>query len=409
MRAIASRLASARLWNAWMSEIRPQWQNVRLDDLCNQERGITYGIVKVGDYVPGGVPVIRGGDIRDGSIDYNEEKRVAPSVSEQFSRTILRGGELVLNLIADPGHCAIVPDSMAGFNVSRDVAVIPLLDAVDHRYVCRVLQSPQSISWLTTRLQGSVTQKINLGILRDLPVPLPSGEEQRAIADVLGALDDKIEANRRLVALCDESWRTAAKAEPATEAAPLSRLADFVNGRAFTKGATGSGRMVVRIAELNSGPGASTVYNDLDVGPEHLACPGDLLFAWSGSLTVARWYRDEAIINQHIFKVIPKRGIPIWLIHGALLDLLAYFRGIAADKATTMGHIQRHHLDELVSVPLTGTRTELNQLCMSLWHRALSAEQETLKLAALRDALLPRLLSGEVAVRDVEAAVGEAV
>jgi hypothetical protein len=64
---------------------------------------------------------------------------------------------------------------------------------------------------------------------------------------------------------------------------PLSSLARFVNGRAFTKDATGTGKMVVRIAELNSGPGASTVYNEIDVDGTNLARTGDLLFAWSGS------------------------------------------------------------------------------------------------------------------------------
>ena len=65
-------------------------------------------------------------------------------------------------------------------------------------------------------------------------------------------------------------------------------LAQYVNGRAFTKGASGKGRRVIRIAELNSGPGVSTIYSDIDIAPEHVAQPGDLLFAWSGSLDVYR-------------------------------------------------------------------------------------------------------------------------
>ena len=84
----------------------------------------------------------------------------------------------------------------------------------------------------------------------------------------------------------------------------IADLARYVNGRAFTKGATGTGRMVIRIAELNSGPGGSTVYHDIAAAPENIAHPGDLLFAWSGSLDVYRWHRDEALVNQHIFKVI---------------------------------------------------------------------------------------------------------
>ena len=190
---------------------------------------------------------------------------------------------------------------------------------------------------------------------------------------------------------------------------PLSSLAQFVNGKAYTRNASDTGRMVIRIAELNSGPGGSTVYNDIEVPSENLAEPGDLLFAWSGSLTVERWCRPEAIINQHIFKVLPKGATPVWLVHGLLLNLLPYFQGIASGKATTMGHIQRHHLDEPVEVPSAATMSALDRVCAPLWQRALAAEEESLVLADLRDALLPKLLSGELRVRDAESFVEEAV
>jgi type I restriction enzyme S subunit len=169
-----------------------------LGELCDPERGITYGIVKVGEFVPGGVTVIRGGDIRNGRIVFDAEKSVTEEVSRQFQRTILKGGEIVINLIAEPGHTAIVPPEFAGANVSRDVGVIPLNPTVDHRYVDYYLKSPMAIQWLTSRLQGSVTQKINLGTLKELPIPTPPLEEQSAIAHILGTLDDKIELNRRM-------------------------------------------------------------------------------------------------------------------------------------------------------------------------------------------------------------------
>jgi len=175
-----------------------EWPSTPLGELCDSERGITYGIVKVGDFVPGGVPVVRGGDIRGGRIDCDDSKRVTEEISNQFRRTILKGGEIVLNLIADPGHSAIVPRELAGHNVSRDVAVIPLDGSADVRFVDFFLKSKIAVDWLTARLQGSVTQKINLGTLRELPVPTPPLAKQKAIAAVLGALDDKIELNRRM-------------------------------------------------------------------------------------------------------------------------------------------------------------------------------------------------------------------
>lgn len=240
---------------------------------------------------------------------------------------------------------------------------------------------------------------------------LPSLYEQRAIAEMLGALDDKIAANDSLISTADElaKWEWNRSLYDEIDIIPLSSLARFVNGRAFTKGASGTGRVVVRIAELNSGIGGSTVYNDIEVDDDNLARPGDLLFAWSGSLTVARWFREEAIVNQHIFKVIPNKPHPMWLVNQAVCAKLREFQAIAADKATTMGHIQRRHLDEPVPVPSKEQIQQLDTLMSALWGRALSAEQENLGLEDIRDTLLPLLMSGKVRVRDAEKVVEEAV
>ena len=267
---------------------------------------------------------------------------------------------------------------------------------------------------------GSANPTLNRNHVHPLPTTWPPITEQRAISKVLGDLDDKIASNITVTNLCDLLWRAAASEvlgqlevddDKTSEQGGqlLSSLARFVNGRAFTKGATGTGRMVVRIAELNSGPGDATVYNDLEVKDEYLVRPGNLLFAWSGSLTVQRWFREEAIVNQHIFKVVPEPGIPMWLVHAHLLRLLPGYKSIASGKATTMGHIQRRDLDIAVAVPDKPTLANLDAICTPLWERALQAEIESLRLVALRDTLLPQLLSGQVRVRDAEEFVGASV
>jgi len=281
---------------------------------------------------------------------------------------------------------------------------------VDSAFLFQVCRSPDFYHSMTAMATGTTGshQRVDLSGLLNIRLSLPPLSEQRAIAEVLGALDDKIEANRRVADLCDALWQTVAAEVfdyiedgviTSGDLQPLSSIATFVNGKAFTKNATGTGRMVVRIAELNSGPGASTIYNEIEVPAEHIAAPGDLLFAWSGSLTVQRWYRPEAIINQHIFKVVPRSNIPMWCVHAHLLRLLPAFRRIAAGKATTMGHIQRHDLDVEVGVPDSNMLTRLDSVCAPLWHRALRAEMETLILSRLRDTLLPKLMSGEIRVR----------
>lgn len=229
-------------------------------------------------------------------------------------------------------------------------------------------------------------------------------EEQRAIAATLGALDDKIESNTRLVKLIPEiiSVYVAKELENNCSEIPVSNLAEFVNGGAYTKSASGNGRVVIRIAELNSGIGSSTVYNNIEVPDNKTARAGDILMSWSGTLGVYVWTLDEAIINQHIFKVLPKE-YPSWLVFDRLNSAISEFRAIAADKATTMGHIRRDHLNStLIEIPEMAGIERLNEICGLLWRKYISTQLEINELSSLRDALLPELMSGRIRVRVME-------
>lgn len=363
------------------------------------------------DYAPEGVPVIRGENLGNGKwvaggfVYVSREK-----ASGDLARNWAAPGDLVFTQRGTLGQVAVVPEGehdayVVSQSQMRLRADPELADGDFLYYAC---SSPTFNQHVLDRAITTGVPHINLAILGSLEVPIPSIAQQQAIADVLGALDDKIAANRKVVEAADAVRRQRYHDMLGEVREGLSALANFVNGRAYTKGASGTGRVVIRIAELNSGIGGSTVYNDIDDVPEdNLARPGDLLFAWSGSLMAHRWYRPEGIVNQHIFKVLPKANWPMWLVSCALDRKLEDFRAIAADKATTMGHIQRRHLDELVGVPTREQIAAADEMMSALWDRALVAEVESLHLAQLRDTLLPHLMSGRLSVRQAETLVDE--
>lgn len=262
-----------------------------------------------------------------------------------------------------------------------------------------------SNSKLNELRHGSGQPLLNQSILTAIKFQPPPRTERLAIAATLGALDDRLESNTKIIELVPEVIRAIVSASlgEGTRAVAVADLAEFVNGGAYTKGASANGRIVIRIAELNSGPSDSTVYNDIEVPEDKTARPGDILMSWSGSLGVYRWALGEAIVNQHIFKVIPTQDYPAWLVFDRLDEVMTIFRGIAKDKATTMGHIQRGHLSSTtVDVPPPELIKELDIQIAPLWDRLLMSEQENLLLADLRDALLPALLSGRVRVPEAE-------
>jgi type I restriction enzyme S subunit len=418
-----------------------------LGDLCDPERGITYGIVKVGDYVVGGIPVIRGGDIREGRIVFDGEKRVTEEVSQQFKRTILKGGEILVNLIAEPGHTAIVPPALAGANVSRDVAVIALNDEVDHKYVDYCLKSPMAVNWLRARLQGSVTQKINLGTLRDLPIPTRPRDEQRAISHILGTLDRKLELNRMmnetLAAIARalfKSWFVdfdplRAKAEKRDPGVPrtladlfpssfeqsevddipqgwkvvgLDEIGRFLNGLALQKFPPQDGRFlpVIKIAQLRSEDTSDADKASADLASDYVVNDGDVLFSWSGSLECILWASGKGALNQHLFKVTSD-VYPKWFYFLWIGEHLEEFRHIAAGKATTMGHIQRGHLSAAkVLIPAAELLNEMTHHFAPLINQIVQLKIASKTLSAIRDALLPKLISGDLCVPDVERIMG---
>lgn len=383
------------------------WRKVQLGDVA---REVTVGHVgpMAYEYRSSGIPFLRSQNVRPHRIDMSDLKYINDSFHGRLKKSRLQPGDVVTVRTGKPGQTAVIPDWIPMANCS-DLVITRPGPELNARWLSYYMNWVVE-SHIAGHLVGAVQQHFNVKSAKALELLLPGTTEQQAIAEVLGALDGKIAANDGLITKAEElaasAWR---KASAGGSTMPLSFLARFVNGKAFTKDATGTGRVVIRIAELNSGLGGSTVYNDIEVPDEHLARAGDLLFAWSGSLTVSRWFRPEAIVNQHIFKVIPIDGYPMWLVNQAVRTKLAEFKAIAADKATTMGHIQRRHLDEPVVLPPSEAIKRIDELMTGLWDRALSAERENLNLTATRDELLPLLMSGKLRVRDAEKAVEEVV
>lgn len=253
---------------------------------------------------------------------------------------------------------------------------------------------------INSRDSGSAIPSLSRRDFDAIRLKLPPLTEQRAIAEVLGALDDRIDWCRDTASRLEGILLAFCLGATEREAA-VSSLAEYVNGGAFTKHANGEGRLVIRISELNSGASNNSKYADIEVPEEQTAYPGDILFSWSATLDVFRWTGDEAIVNQHIFKVMPNGDFPAWLVYAKLRESMPAFQKIARDRATTMGHIKRGHLKQVqVQLPAPERLAEMQDLGDALWEQHLRVHREARLLAAMRDALLPKLLSGELRIED---------
>ena len=417
------------------------WPTSVLSDLTATGAPVTYGVVKPGLEDPDGILFVRGGDISKGRVLTEQLRTITPEVSQQYRRTQLRGGEIVVSLVGNPGQVAIVPESLKEGNIARQVALVRLREDVNTHFVKYFLSSPIGQDALRAHSLGSVQQVINLRDLKTVEIPLPPLSEQRVIAHVLGSLDDKIELNRRMNetleqmaralfkswfvdfdpvrAKMDGRWRPGqslpglpahlydlfpSRLVPSElgpipegwEIKPLDGIADFLNGLALQKYPVvdGSALPAIKISQLRAG---NTVGSDLasaDIPSQYVVNDGDVLFSWSGSLEVDIWTGGAGALNQHLFKVTSAQ-YPEWLFYQWIRHHLPVFRGIAADKATTMGHIRRYHLREAAThIPNRRLLRAMNEHMEPLFQRSLAMRVQSRTLAAQRDTLLPQLLSG---------------
>ena len=284
---------------------------------------------------------------------------------------------------------------------------------------------------------------------REIAVPKP--DEQRAIAGILGALDDKIDQNRRTARALDQLARAIFRAwfvdfepvkakasdaasfpsmpQPVFDALPtrfvdseigpvpeswevkaITSIATFLNGLALQKyppRGDGEDLRVIKIAELRKGSAEGAAWANGDVTERYVIGDGDLLFSWSGTLEAEFWFGGKGALNQHLFKVTSSR-FPSWFCFHWIRQHLPWFRAIAASKATTMGHIKRGHLQETqVVVPPNEILDKANKVIGPIYDLFGQLMIESRKLATMRDVLLPKLLSGEVRVRVDRGAEGE--
>lgn len=407
--------------------------NVRLSDVATIIMGqsppsSTYNKSRIG------LPFFQG--ISDFNYRYPTERIFCSSPTR-----VAIPGDILFSVRAPIGRVNIAQVESA---TGRGIAIIRAKNPNDSKYLEYFLRSIESY-WDVLEGSGSVFGNATKSDLSSLYVPWPEMKEAReAIGCILGSLDDKIELNRQLCKTLEDtaqaifkSWfvdfdpvhAKAAGKQPVGlkpeiaalfpdsfedsevgkipkgwRVTGLDSLGTFLNGLALQKypPLNDDSLPVVKIAQLRTNDTASADRASANIGLEYIVNDGDILFSWSGSLECVIWFGGAGALNQHLFKVTSARYSK-WFLYLWIHRHLPEFRHIAAGKATTMGHIQRHHLKEAkVLVPHNNLLSSEDKIMEPIFEAIISRSLENRKLAVLRDTLLPKLVSGEIRVEDAE-------
>ena len=160
------------------------WEIESLEDIVDQNRQITYGIVQAGPYIENGIPYIKSGDIRDGKILKDQLSRTSQEIAANYERSEVHTGDLVFSIRASVGTVAEVTGELDGANLTQGTARIAPGSKVDRYYLLWALRSLAVQSWIKRQTKGITFKEITLGRLRKTPIMLPPISIQRQFAQI---------------------------------------------------------------------------------------------------------------------------------------------------------------------------------------------------------------------------------
>lgn len=435
------------------------WRAVSLGELFRVKHGFAFKSEYFTDEPQDTVLVTPGNFAIGGGFQDGKRKYYNGQLPEDY---VLKPGQVVVTMTdlskeSDTlGYAASIPNDSTIWLHNQRVGLLEFKTEIptSPRFIEYLLRTHEYRSWIVGSATGTTVKHTAPGRIESFATRIPPIEEQRAIAHILGTLDNKIELNRRANETLEAMARTLFKAwfvdfEPVRakmegrwkrgeslaglpahlydlfpdrlveselgeipegwEMRSLDSIANYLNGLALQKFPPESETEflpVIKIAQLRAGNTNGADKASTQIKPEYVVVDGDVLFSWSGSLEVEVWNGGRGALNQHLFKVTSTE-VPKWFYFFATRHHLPDFRTIAAGKATTMGHIQRKHLtDARIAVAPMESMKKFDAVIASQFDQLMSNAQQSRSLAQLRDTLLPNLISGELRLPDAERIVG---
>ena len=297
---------------------------------------------------------------------------------------------------------------------SADVLCIQSNDKVTSKFLYYLLSQQSFFDYVMAGAKGCKMPRGDKSHIMEWNVNIPDIDEQKRIADFLSSLDDKIELNRQIndnleqqaQALFNHYFVENTELLGEYDEVSLLDIASYTNGLAMQKYRPSEDETsylpVMKIKEL--GQGFTDSNSDIctcNIPEIFIINSGDIIFSWSGTLMVKIWCGETAGLNQHLFKV-SSESYEKWFYYFWTKYHLRKFINIAKDKAVTMGHIKREDLAKSkVLLPNQATLQNLNKIFSPIMDSIINNEIESKRQVQLRDTLLPRLMSGELKINEI--------
>lgn len=391
------------------------WEEVPLGEVLTR---ITYGFTNPMPTTDLGPFMVTAKDIRDGRVAYETARHTSQEAYDRLltDKSRPRVGDVLLTKDGSIGRVAVV--DRHDICINQSVALLQPNSRIDSGFLAYMLQAPKFQDRMERDADGSTIKHIYITRVDKMMVPLPPMAEQRAIAGILGALDDKIESNRRVWALASSLVRSEYEASIRDGESKLCNLADISQFNVCTRkpGLPSEQISYIDISSVESGivTGVQQMaWADSPSRARRGVSDGDIIFSTVRPARMAYAAMinptPETVVSTG-FAVMSPRKVPMTLLlalvshtdFGNFCESVSQGSAYPAVSPEAMGTYP-------VEIPTADVLERFEGRTEPVLSRAYSGTLENQTLTELRDALLPELLSGRLRVRDAEKVVEEVV
>ena len=393
------------------------------------ERKIGYGIIQPGESTIGGVPVIKVNNIISGLKSIQDLDTTHPENDQKYRKTRLNGGEIIISVVGTIGKTAIVPMDFKGCNLVRATALIDIKDPILSRWVKYYIDSPKGQSYINGNLNTTVQPTLNIKSLVEMPIPFYGREYAEKVVAILSKIDDKIENNRKINDNLEQQAQALYKSwfvdfEPFKDG-------EFVESE---MGEIPVGWTVVKFSDLTEIPKKTinpqkfpeTIFKHYSLP----ACDNGLIPENQTGIDIMS---NKIILqnNTTLFSKLNPKIKRIWFIcevqpnsicstefipyratneneSGYIFSIInseSFYAAVMGCVNGATGSHQRFHAEDTDDFLCAYNKEAVNEFSQHIdviLKQMHDLRQENVKLASMRDTLLPKLMSGELKINEID-------
>ena len=398
-----------------------------LDSFVDPRAPICYGILKPGEHVSEGIPVIKVKNIIGGRVLEDDLLKTSLQIHNQYKRAEVNQGDLLLTIRGTTGRVAIVPPSLAGANITQDTARIRVSSDDDPMYVFYALQSPSVQQQIDLNTVGQAVKGINIAEVRKLKIFHPDASEQKKIVQILSTWDKAITITEQLLANSQQQKKAlmqqlltgkkrlldknGVRFSGEWKKGKLSEIANIDSGYAlkstdFTD--TEKGITIIRMSDFKTGgidiSCAAKVIPEITIGLDRFKLKtGDFVFGMSGSLSNYGWVKEQDLpcfLNQRVGRILAKEcAVQLFVTYLYLSDKI---QQSILDKAAGAAQLNISSTDlrnTIVNYPSFEEQERIAAVLSSADQEVSTLQQKLDALKQEKKALMQQLLTGKRRVK----------